>query len=560
MEYNHERVVADGVNVGYEVYRIKTEISERGSEVEAGYYIDIRDKLTREKRWEMLDEDLEYSARQLDRDVVSTDQIRTVIRTFKEKLPEIFPERIDAPKTLIFAKDDSHAEDIVRVVREEFNRGNDFCKKITYRTQEKPSLLIASFRNSPNPRIAVTVDMISTGTDIKPLECLIFMRDVKSQVYFEQMKGRGTRTISPTDLESVTPGARYKTHFVIVDAVGVCERDKTDTRPLERKKNVSFEKLVKSVALGVRSEKTLTTLAGRLARLDRELGEKDRAELKKAAGDRPLKQIMNDLLDAVDPDKQHAKAKEIFKTEKPTNEEVKKATKELAKAACLPFDNPKFRNALIDIKKRNEQIIDELSKDRVLFAGGDARATERAHMIAESFRQFIEENKDELTALQIIYGKPYGKRHLTYEEIKQLAEAIEKPPYRMTPDLIWRAYEQLEKSKVKGAGPQKLLTNIISLVRFAVGECQVLVPFMETVNERFGAWLAEQEKAGHVFTEEQKEWLQMIKEHIATSLQIEMGDLELAPFYERGGPVKAYRLFGPGLGGMLEELNEVLTG
>ena len=151
MEYNHERAVADGVNVGYEVYRIETEITSRGGKVEAGYYIDIRDKLTREKRWEMLDEDLEYEPRQLDRNVVATDQIRTVVRTFKDKLPEIFPHRREVPKTLVFAKDDSHAEDIVRIVREEFGKGNDFCKKITYRTEEKPENLIASFRNSPNP-------------------------------------------------------------------------------------------------------------------------------------------------------------------------------------------------------------------------------------------------------------------------------------------------------------------------------------------------------------------------------------------------------------------------
>ncbi|MGV8175320.1 MAG: DEAD/DEAH box helicase family protein, partial [Methanothrix sp.] len=425
MEYNHERAVADGVNVGYEVYRIATEISSRGSRVEAGYYIDIRDKLTRERRWEMLDEDLDYKANQLDRNVVATDQIRTVIRTFREKLPEIFPHRSVVPKTLIFAKDDSHAEDIVRIVREEFGKGNDFCKKITYRTEEKPENLIASFRNSPNPRIAVTVDMISTGTDIKPLECLVFMRDVRSQVYFEQMKGRGTRTISPTDLESVTPGARHKTHFVIVDAVGVCERDKSDTRPLERKKSVSFERLVKSVALGVRNDDVLTSVAGRLARLDRELDEKDRAELQQLAGGRPMKQIINGLLDAVDPDKREEKAREIFQTEKPDQEQIKKAGRELAKTACQPFDEPRFRNTLIDIKKRNEQYIDELSKDAVLFAGGDSRALEKAGEVASSFKRFIEENRDELTALQIIYSKPYGQRHLTFGQIKQLAEAIE---------------------------------------------------------------------------------------------------------------------------------------
>ena len=560
MEYNHERAVADGVNVGYDVYRIKTKISTKGSKVEAGYYIDIRDKLTREKRWKMLDEDLDYKADQLDRNVVAMDQIRTVVRTFKDKLPEIFPNRTEVPKTLIFAKDDSHAEDIVRIVREEFGKGNDFCKKITYRTEEKPENLISSFRNSYYPRIAVTVDMISTGTDIKPLECLIFMRDVKSQVYFEQMKGRGTRTISPTDLESVTPGAHYKTHFVIVDAVGVCERDKTDTRPLERKKNVSFEKLVKSVAMGVRNKNTLTTLAGRLARLDRELIGKDREELKQKASGKPMKQIINELLDAVDPDKQQAKAREIFNTEKPTEEQVKKATRVLAKSACLPFDDPKFRDTLIDIKKKNEQFIDELSKDTVLFAGGDAKALQRASQVAASFQQFIEDNKDELTALQIIYSKPYGQRHLTYEQIKQLAEAIEKPPYSLTPELVWQAYEKLEDSKVKRARPEKQLTNIISLIRFALGESQELKPFQEVVDERFENWLAEHEKAGQLFTQEQREWLEMIKSHIATSLKVGIDDLELPPFYERGGPVKAYKLFGQRLGGIMDELNEALAG
>jgi len=120
-------------------------------------------------------------------------------------------------------------------MREEFAKGNDFCKKITYRTTgEKTEDLISSFRNSYNPRIAVTVDMISTGTDIRPLECLLFMRDIHSNVYFEQMKGRGTRTISSTDLKAVTPDAENKTGFIIVDAVGVCESDKTDSRPLER--------------------------------------------------------------------------------------------------------------------------------------------------------------------------------------------------------------------------------------------------------------------------------------------------------------------------------------
>jgi len=561
MEYSHERAVADGVNVGYDVYRIRTQITEKGSKVDAGFFIDKRDKLTRKTRWERLDEDLDYAPAQLDRDVVSPDQIRTIIKTFKEKLPiDLFPGRTEVPKTLIFAKDDSHAEDIVHIVREEFGKGNEFCKKITYKTTgDKPEDLIASFRNSYNPRIAVTVDMISTGTDIRPLECLIFMRDVRSQVYFEQMKGRGTRVISSTDFKAVTPDASNKTHFIIIDAVGVCENDKTDSRPLEKKRSIPFDKLLQLVALGNRDEDILNSLAGRLARLDRESDEKDKKEIEVSSGGKPLKEIINNLLDAVDPDKKIEKAKSLFKTENPTEEQVKKASEELVKQACTPFDNSSFRNTLITIKQKNEQIIDTVSKDTVIFAGFDEKAKEKAQSIVDTFKKFIEENKDELTAIQLIYQKPYGRRHITYEEIRQLAESIKKPPYFLTPEIIWQAYEQLEKSKVRGAGPKKLLTNIISLIRFTIGQSDVLEPFSDTVDRRFSEWLAQQEKSGNRFTPEQMEWLTMIKEHIATSLSIGMDDFEYAPFYEKGGAVKVYQLFGQQLDEILEELNERLA-
>lgn len=557
MEYSHDRAVADGVNVCYEVYRINTEITRKGSKVEAGYYVDKRDKLTRERRWEQLDEDLEYDAHRLDRDVVAPDQIRTIIRTFKEKLPtEIFPGRKEVPKTLIFTKDDSHAEDIVHIVREEFGKGNEFCKKITYKTSEKPEDLIASFRNSYNPRIAVSVDMISTGTNIKPLECLLFMRDVKSRVYFEQMKGRGTRTISSTDLRAVTPDTYNKTHFIIIDAVGVCENDKTDSRPLERKRSIPFEKLLSSVAQGNWEKDTLTSLAGRLARLDREINEKDREDIKDKAKGTTLKQIINDLLDAVDPDKQVEKAKELFKTEEPTKKQVKEASYELVKSACTPFDNPILRKTIIDIKKRSEQIIDIISKDTLISAGFEPLVAEN---MVKAFKNFIEENKDELTALQIIYSKPYTQRNLTYKAIKQLAEAIKKPPHNLTPELLWMAYQQLEKSKVKGTGTQKLLTNIISLVRFAIGKSDILEPFSETVNRKFTDWLAQQEKLGKKFTPEQKQWLHMIKDHIATSLGIGIEDFESVPFNQKGGAFKAYQIFGQELNNILQEMNVVLV-
>ena len=559
-EYSHERAVADGVNVGYEVYRIRTRITESGASVEAGYYVDKRDRLTRKTRWEMLDENLEYPSQQLDRDVVAPDQIRTIIRTFKDKLPEIFPNRTEVPKTLVFAKSDSHAEDIVHIVREEFGKGNDFCKKITYRTTgDKPEDLIAGFRNSYNPRIAVTVDMISTGTDIRPLECLVFMRDVKSRVYFEQMKGRGTRTISSTDFRAVTPDAFDKTHFVIVDAVGVCENDKSDSRPLERKRSVPFDKLVTGVALGNRDEDTLSSLAGRLARLDREVSEKARQEIERSGGGTPLKHIINRLLDAINPDQQMDEAQRVFGTDSPTEQQIRKAAEKLARNACAPFDNPTFRNTLIEVKQRSEQTIDTVTRDEVVEVGFDEKAKAHAQSIVDSFGNFINQNRDELTALQLIYEKPYGQRHLTYDQIRDLAEALQKAPYRLTPDAVWQAYAQLDSSRVRGAGPQKLLTNIVSLLRFAIGETDLLEPFPTTVGQRFQHWLSKQQEAGTTFTDEQMEWLGMIKDHVASSLAIGLEDLEYRPFFDKGGPVKGYQLFGSELDGLLVNLNEVLA-
>lgn len=562
MEYTHERAVADGVNVDGDIYRIRTQITDGGSTIDAGFPVEKRDRLTRKRRWERLDEDIQYTRTQLDRDVVAPDQIRTIIETFRDRLfTEIFPGRSVVPKTLVFAKTDSHAEDIVNIIREEFEKGNEFCRKITYKTNDdKPDRILASFRNDHLPRIAVTVDMISTGTDVKPLECLLFMRDVKSLGYFEQMKGRGTRVISSTDFRGVTPDAFHKTHFVLVDAVGVTESIKSDGPPLERKRSISFESILMSVAKGVRDEDTLSTLAGRLAKLDREIEDKDREELKTSSGGKTLKQVINDLMDAIDLDKQEEKAQELFKTENPTEEQVSEAAKEIAKEACLVFDEPWFRNALIDIKRKSEQIIDNDSKDQVVYAGYDPQAIERARGTVESFKRFVEEYRDEITALQIIYSKPYGQRHLTYEQIKQLAEAIERPPYGLDTDQVWQAYEQLDKSKVKGAGPKKLLTNIVSLVRFALGESQVLSPFPDTVDERFNAWIARQEAEGRRFNSEQAEWLRMIKEHIATSLRIGEDDFDYAPFHERGGVMRAYKLFGQDLGGIMDELNEALTG
>jgi len=559
MYYTHKRAVADGVNVGYHVYRIKTKITSEGSTIEAGETVEKRDKLTREQRSEKLDDDFIYEGKQLDRDVVTPDQIRLVIRTFKEKLPEIFPGRTQVPKTLIFAKDDAHAEEITEITRKVFDEGNEFCKKITYKTTgEKPENIIKSFRNSVNPRIAVTVDMIATGTDIRPLECIVFMRDVKSKLYFDQMKGRGTRIIKDDDLLGVTPDAKSKDHFVIVDAVGVCEHAMTDTYSLNRKKGVSFENLMQAAAEGRVDEDSLESLAYRMSRLDNQLDQKSKEEIIDSSGGMSIPQMINKILDGIDTDKQIERAKKKFDTEEPTKEQIADAAKESVLEACSVFDSAKLRKIILDVKKRNEMIIDVISIDELEEAGFDEQAKELSMKTIDNFKEFLEKNKDELVALNIIYSKPFKMREITFKDIKDLANAIEKPPYNLTPELLWSAYQRLEKSKVK-SNPTKMLTDLISIVRYSIGKEDLLMPFSEIVDEKFAKWLGTQESSGRKFTPEQKEWLVMIKEHIASSVSISLDDMDYAPFNQKGGRMKLYKIFGDNYEKILAELHEVLV-
>lgn len=569
MEYNHERAVADGVNVGYEVYRIRTQVTEQGGKVEKGFYVDRRSKETRAVRWERLDEDLAYAARDLDRSVVVKSQIRTVLQAFKEALvSELFPGRTLVPKTLIFCKDDSHAEDTVHLVREVFGKGNDFAKKITYKTYnpetkryEKSETLIQEFRTSPQLRIAVTVDMIATGTDIKPLECLLFLRDTRSRTYFEQMKGRGTRVLTPTDLQAVSGAdARAKTHFVIVDAVGVCESDKTDSRPLERQRTVALDKLLLGVALGKRDEDTLTTLAGRLARLDREISRDEAKHLAELSGGKSLSELSRTLLRAIDPDAiaERAAGQPAASPAEVTPDALETARKGLADEACAPFDVPALRDALTKAKQDAEQTIDTVTVDTVLSQGFDAAAKAKAAGLVQAFRDYIAQHQTEIDALQILYSRPF-KQRLTEKMLKELEKKLRDNHAAWTEDRLWDAFAVTAPDKVKGRSQAGRFADLVALVRFALEQQPVLAPFADSVSERFNEWLTDKAQAGAVFTPEQLTWLNLIRDHIATSLSIEPDDFEYAPFSQRGGLGKAHQLFGEQLPNLLDELNEVLA-
>lgn len=556
MEYGHARAVADGVNVDFDVYRIRTKISEQGDTVEGGIWVDRRERLTRRVRMEMLDTDLTFGPGQLNRSVVVESQIRLIIRTFRDRLfTEIFPGRKEVPKTLIFAQDDSHADDIVKIVREEFARGNDFCEKITYKTSrvrlvdpetgaitygkgKNTDELLSSFRNAYEPRIVVTVDMIATGTDVRPLEIVFFLRDVKSGNYFEQMKGRGSRVISSDELRRVTGDAEAKTRFVIVDAVGVSEHEMGDSPSVDRQPSVSLKNLLGAVAMGNTESDVLSTVASRLARLARLLSPTETKKIEQVAGT-TLPVLIKNLTDAIDP--------EI------TDEAEALAARE---AAVVPLLNPALREAiLLTLSDREQTLAPAL--DELIEAGVSQVTTKSAQETVEGFREYLKTHRDEITALQVLYSNPHGKGP-TLKQLKELAARIANPPNSLTPEGLWHAFQLVEGDKVKTGGGKRI-ADLVSLIRFALQQEDRLAPFAETVEERFAAWLEGQRQTGRTFTEEQLTWLEMIRDTVAQNVTMELDDFDYSPFSQRGGLGKARQVFGSELGVVVSELGVVLV-
>ncbi|PZO17570.1 MAG: restriction endonuclease subunit R, partial [Burkholderiales bacterium] len=489
MEYGHAQAVADGVNVNYDVYRIKTEVTEAGAKVDKGYWLETQDKATRRKTAWQLDEDFEYDPTELDRAVQTPDQIRTMVRTLRDQWNvDLFPNRQELPKTLVFAKDDNHAEKIVEILREEFGRGNEFAQKITYRTTgATPEQLIKDFRTAYYPRVAVTVDMIATGTDIKPVEIVMFMRSVKSRSFFEQMKGRGVRVCQPTDLMAVNPGEHLrKDHFVIVDCVGVCERDKTDSRPMDQKKSVPLDKLLQAVALGNVEDEVLSSVAARLSRLDKDLDEGDQARVIEASGGHSLRDLARAIVQALNAEENDglSPTEGLSPTVRAERVEAQRTQ------AAQPFTNPTLRELILKLRQKADLVIDTVTQDSLLHAGF-AQGSDRAQELVQNFEAFIAQHKDEITALQILYNRP-TRAPLKFEDIKALADALHSPPHLIDESALWQAYAALQKGKVKGASQKRLLTDIVSLVRFAMQQDNELVPYPERVQANFKAWLAQQ--------------------------------------------------------------------
>ena len=554
-EYTFPQSVADKVNVDFEVYRIRTKITEEGGLIDAGTVVPVMDKRTREQRLLELDDDVPYSPNELNRSVVSKSQIRTVLETYRDRLyTEIFPGRRVVPKTLIFAMDDNHAEEIVTQVKEVFGKGDDFAAKITYNSRD-PKKLLQDFRNSPTLRIAVTVDMIATGTDVKPIECVFFMRDVRSGTYFEQMKGRGARSMDDASFTALTPDATHKERFVIVDAVGVTEHDFVDAAPLERSKSVSLKTLLEKAATFTITADETASLASRLARLSRELTPDENAELTALAG-KPLQEITQQLVKIADPDT----LAEVVENAPINNEgkkDANKAMSELIEKLILPIaSNPQLRQRILEIRASHDLIFDEGNKDELLDARG-VIDTSKAKSLVESWMKYIEDNKDEITAIQLLYSKPKNVS-ITFKEIKELAERIRRPHPTWTVDVIWNAYKALEPTKVRKSAVHTT-TDLVSLVRFTLRQMEELVPYAELVEERYATWLLQQENLGVKFTDSQRWWLDRIKDAIAQSAHFEIEDLEMSPFTDRGGSSGVHLEFGDSLVNLIESMNMELA-
>jgi type I restriction enzyme R subunit len=560
-DYSHEKAVTDGVNVGNEVYVIETQITQAGAQIVAQQQVEKREKLTRKKRWEQQDEDEAYSATQLDRNIVNPDQIRTVIRTFRDKLPEIFPGRTEVPKTLIFAKTDSHADDIIQIVREEFDEGNRFCKKLTYKIEEDPKSVLSAFRNDYYPRIAVTVDMIATGTDVKPLECLLFMRDVKSRNYFEQMKGRGTRTLDMDDLKKVTPSAvSAKTHYVIVDAIGVTKSLKTASQPLITKPTVPLKDLAMQVMMGATDEDTVSSLAGRLARLNKQLDTDDQRRIREAAGGMELTQLVGKLFGAIDADNIEARALELagqpIGTD-PGDGKRQQAQQQLVSEAAKVL-NGELVELIETIRRDKEQTIDHDNIDSVLRAGWEKDASANAQALTDEFADYLKANQDNIAALTIFFSQPQRRRELSYPLIRQVLDKLKVDKPKLAPLYVWQAYRQLDD--YKGAQPVSELTALVALIRRVCGMDAKLATFDDTVRRNFQNWIMKHHSGGgDKFNEEQMDWLRMVRDHVANSFHIERDDLEMSPFDGQGGLGKMYQLFGAKMEPLLDELNEVLV-
>lgn len=562
--YTYRQAVADGVNVGFHLARMNTDLREKGAAtIESGTTVKVKDRLTRLKRLQQLDDDFTYTTRQIGRSVVTIDEIRAVLLAYEANWRRWFPGRKELPKTLIFAVGEDHAEDVLAQVKEVFGRGDDFAKKITYKSRQAgddPDELIRAMRTSATLRVAVTVDMIATGTDIRALECVIFLRDVRSAVLFEQMKGRGARTITATELRDVTPDANEhvrKERFVLIDPVGVTDSPLVDARPLAPagERQVSLAKLLDKTGTKAISATEAEILATRLARLNMQLTDQERDQLTEAAGGTSLSEIASGIMRAADPERQ----------EEVLDGQGAAAARKLIEDAIAPLTgNEILRQKIIEIRRDKDYVIDEFTQVTVTGIN-EVPPEETARKEIDRWGELLKEQlrkdeRDRLAAIQIAMNTPRSvSPGEAYAAMKELGATIRRPQYAWTEQLLWSYYEDLEAA-VSQPGVEVGPEDLISLIRYELGLDSELKLYRDTVEERFQGWLLRQKQAGAEFTEAQMWWLECIRDVVATDVGIGPKEFNAQPFKAKGGGQAFQKAFPDhNVRALLSELNRELA-
>ena len=507
VNYTLEKSIVDGVNVDCRVYRIKTQATENGGAILEGDKVKRETCYTGQVQTISNQETKNYTREELNRSIINPAQIKLILETYRNAVyTEMFtdPQReanLDyLPKTLIFALNENHATNIVQIAKEVFGHNdNRFVQKITYSAGDSNEL-IRQFRNDKDFRIAVTCTLVATGTDMKPLEVVMFMRDVASEPLYVQMKGRGVRTIGDEQLRNVTPNAYSKDCFFLVDAVGVTEHEKVITSPSEgaTSKLMSLKELLEKITHGNVSDDYLRLLASRLSRISHKCEEKDRKKFISLAYI-SMMDIASNIFDALE----QGSLPEYVNVNEP-NTTRKALVHNIA-------NHPDAREFLLIL---NAGFIETLmpGEDTLISKGF---SQEEAQTTTSAFEAYCEEHKDEIEALRIIYnnqGEP-----LTYEILKDLENKLKFASNKFNTSLLWNSYAIINPQMVKHSSTKEekeALTNIIQLVRYAFHQIERLESLYPSASQRFNLWCGQNQRP---LTEEQIGVMQQVFSYIASN-------------------------------------------
>lgn len=507
VNYTLEKSIVDGVNVDCRVYRIKTQVTETGGAILEGEKFKEETRYTGEVKTVSSKETKTYTNKELNRSIINPAQIKLILSTYRDVVytelfndPQREPNMDYLPKTLIFALNEAHATNIVQIAKEVFGRTDDrFVQKITYSAGDSNEL-IRQFRNDKDFRIAVTCTLVATGTDVKPLEVVMFMRDVESLPLYIQMKGRGVRTIGDEQLRNVTPNAFSKDCFYLVDAVGVTEHEMTIPTATDEPttKIITLKELLERISHGYFPDEYLKRLASTLARIYNKADDSQRKEFARLSHD-DMKELSARIYDALE----KGTLPPFVSTENP-NLERKGLVSPLANHAVarryLLILAAGFVNTLMP------------GEDTLISKGF---SIEEAKCTTEAFEEFCRENADEIEALRIIYnneGEP-----ITYSMLKDLEHKLKMANNHFAPKQIWNSYAVLSPGKVKRSTTKEesdALTNIIQLVRFAFRQIERLDSVVTTSKQYFNLWLGQNQRE---ITDKQREVISRIVDYIASN-------------------------------------------